>query len=142
MNISELDTPVLLVDGDAVDRNMARMATLTAEAGIAWRPHAKAHKSPQVAEMQIELSKVGTPAQDIAKAIHEYQLESGMQKYLYQRVAHGEGIQIRGDGLGLRESVGRAIVAGPRLFGRTSIRHRHPPNLKMEQWDAPSRSDL
>ncbi len=43
--------------------------------------------------MQIELSKAGTPCQDVAKAIHEYQVENGMQKYLYQRVAHGEGME-------------------------------------------------
>ncbi len=42
-------------------------------------------------EMQIEMSKVGTPCQEIARAVHEYQLEEGMQDYLYQRVAHGEG---------------------------------------------------
>ncbi len=44
-------------------------------------------------EMQIEMSKVGRPCQDIAEAIHKYQLEEGMQKYLYQRVAHGEGME-------------------------------------------------
>ena len=59
MKISELDTPVLLADGDAVDRNMARMAKLASEANIAWRPHAKAHKSPAVAEMQIEAGACG-----------------------------------------------------------------------------------
>lgn len=42
-------------------------------------------------EMQIEMSKAGTPCQEIARAVHEYQLEQGMQNYLYQRVAHGEG---------------------------------------------------
>jgi D-serine deaminase-like pyridoxal phosphate-dependent protein len=59
MKISELDTPVLLANGDAVDRNMARMAKLVSDAGLAWRPHAKAHKSPQVAEMQIEAGACG-----------------------------------------------------------------------------------
>lgn len=59
MNISELDTPVLLVDGDKFDRNMARMAKLAADADIAWRPHAKAHKSPAVAEMQIAAGACG-----------------------------------------------------------------------------------
>lgn len=43
--------------------------------------------------MQVRLSKAGTRCQDVAKAIHEYQLENGMQKYLYQRVAHGEGME-------------------------------------------------
>ena len=59
MKTSELDTPVLLADGDAVDRNMARMAALASDAGIAWRPHAKAHKSPAVVKMQIEAGACG-----------------------------------------------------------------------------------
>ena len=59
MKTSELDTPVLLADGDAVERNMARMAKLVADAGIAWRPHAKAHKSPGVAKMQIAAGACG-----------------------------------------------------------------------------------
>lgn len=44
-------------------------------------------------EMQIRLSKVGTPCNEIARAIHAYQVEQGMQPYLYQRVAHGEGME-------------------------------------------------
>lgn len=59
MKTSELDTPVLLVDSDVVDRNMNCMAKLASDAGIAWRPHAKAHKSPAVAEMQIEAGACG-----------------------------------------------------------------------------------
>lgn len=43
--------------------------------------------------MQVRMSKAGTRCQDIAKAIHEYQLKNGMQKYLYQRIAHGEGME-------------------------------------------------
>ncbi len=43
--------------------------------------------------MQVRMSKAGTRCQEIAKVIHEYQLKSGMQKYLYQRVAHGEGME-------------------------------------------------
>ena len=59
MNITELATPVLLVDSDGFDRNMKRMARLAADADIAWRPHAKAHKSPAVAEMQIAAGACG-----------------------------------------------------------------------------------
>ncbi len=44
-------------------------------------------------EMQIEMSAAGRPAQEIARAIHEYQVENGMEPYLYQRVAHGEGTE-------------------------------------------------
>jgi len=42
-------------------------------------------------EMQIEMSAAGTPCQEIARAVHEYQVENDMEPYLYQRVAHGEG---------------------------------------------------
>ena len=59
MRIEDLDTPVLLVDADAFERNVARMAKLCADAGIACRPHAKAHKSPEVARIQIEAGAVG-----------------------------------------------------------------------------------
>ena len=59
MKIEDLDTPVLLVAGDAFGRNVARMAKLCADAGIACRPHAKAHKSPQVARIQMEAGAVG-----------------------------------------------------------------------------------
>jgi Xaa-Pro aminopeptidase len=43
--------------------------------------------------MQIELSKAGTRCQDVAKAIHEMQLQKGMQALLYQRIGHGEGME-------------------------------------------------
>jgi Xaa-Pro dipeptidase len=43
--------------------------------------------------MQVRLSKSGTPCQEIAKAVHEYQVKQGMQKYLVQRVAHGSGME-------------------------------------------------
>ena len=47
----------------------------------------------EASRMQIRLSKAGVRCQDVAKAIHEFQVASGMQKYLYQRVAHGEGME-------------------------------------------------
>jgi Xaa-Pro aminopeptidase len=43
--------------------------------------------------MQIEMSKAGTRCQEIAKAVHEMQVQNSMQPYLYQRVAHGQGME-------------------------------------------------
>jgi Xaa-Pro aminopeptidase len=43
--------------------------------------------------MQIEMSKAGTSCQEIARAVHEMQVANGMEPYLYQRVAHGEGME-------------------------------------------------
>jgi D-serine deaminase-like pyridoxal phosphate-dependent protein len=53
MRVEDLDTPVLLLDREAMERNIARMRDLTARAGIKYRPHSKSHKSPVIAEMQL-----------------------------------------------------------------------------------------
>ena len=43
---AELDTPVLWVDLDIVERNIATMAAHFDAAGIDWRPHTKGVKIP------------------------------------------------------------------------------------------------
>jgi D-serine deaminase-like pyridoxal phosphate-dependent protein len=68
MKLHELDTPVLLVDLDALERNIARMRDLTAAAGIACRPHAKAHKTPVIAQMQREAGAVGVCCAKLGEA--------------------------------------------------------------------------
>jgi D-serine deaminase-like pyridoxal phosphate-dependent protein len=49
-HIEELDTPTLYVDLDALDHNVALMARRASEAGVRWRPHVKASKSPDLAK--------------------------------------------------------------------------------------------
>jgi len=48
-----LATPALVIDRDALDRNLARMAEFARAHGIALRPHAKTHKSVDLARRQI-----------------------------------------------------------------------------------------
>ena len=52
---ADLNTPVLILDRDALDRNIARMAALTKAAGVALRPHAKTHKSVAIARRHQEI---------------------------------------------------------------------------------------
>ena len=54
-----LNTPALLLDLDALDRNIARMAAHCRRTGQALRPHAKTHKSVQVARRQVAAGAVG-----------------------------------------------------------------------------------
>jgi D-serine deaminase-like pyridoxal phosphate-dependent protein len=54
-----LPTPALLVDLDALDANIGRMAARAKAAGVALRPHAKTHKSAFVARRQIAAGAVG-----------------------------------------------------------------------------------
>ncbi len=65
---TDLNTPVLVLDVDAVDRNIAAMAALVAGRGIALRPHAKTHKSVDVALRQINAGAVGVCCAKIGEA--------------------------------------------------------------------------
>ena len=47
--LAEVDTPALVIDLDAFERNLKRMADFTATAGVRLRAHAKTHKSPDIA---------------------------------------------------------------------------------------------
>ena len=56
---SALNTPVLVLDLDALDRNIAKMAERAASSGIAMRPHAKTHKSADIARRQLDAGAIG-----------------------------------------------------------------------------------
>jgi len=54
-----LNTPSLIVDLDLMDENIARMARLCGESAIALRPHAKTHKSIEIARRQLAAGAIG-----------------------------------------------------------------------------------
>lgn len=55
----ELSTPVLVVELDALERNIARMAQFASERGLALRPHVKTHKSVEIARLQRDAGAIG-----------------------------------------------------------------------------------
>ncbi len=57
MNITELTTPALLVDADALEANLADMAAV--HPGPQLRPHVKAHKTTELARRQAALGHTG-----------------------------------------------------------------------------------
>jgi D-serine deaminase-like pyridoxal phosphate-dependent protein len=50
---AKLQTPALVIDLDAFERNLAAMVAHAKRAGIGLRPHAKTHKSAEIARCQI-----------------------------------------------------------------------------------------
>lgn len=52
-------TPCLMLDLDALDRNIARMANHARAHGLALRPHAKTHKSRAIADLQAKAGASG-----------------------------------------------------------------------------------
>jgi D-serine deaminase-like pyridoxal phosphate-dependent protein len=64
--LADVDTPALLLDLDAFERNVATMAE--AARGTRLRPHAKAHKCPEIAKRQIAAGAVGVCCQKVSEA--------------------------------------------------------------------------
>nr|WP_295661263.1 alanine racemase [Polymorphobacter sp.] len=64
----DFNTPVLVVDLDALDRNIARMAAFAAASGLALRPHAKTHKSPEIARRQVAAGAIGACCAKLGEA--------------------------------------------------------------------------
>ncbi|MGI9332333.1 MAG: DSD1 family PLP-dependent enzyme [Gammaproteobacteria bacterium] len=68
MALGEVDTPSLVVELGAVERNVARMAEATREAGVRLRPHAKTHKCGAIALAQMSAGAVGVCCQKVSEA--------------------------------------------------------------------------
>jgi len=61
-------TPHLVVDADVLDANVAAMAAFARDHGLVLRPHAKTHKSPDVARLQLDAGAVGLTVATVSEA--------------------------------------------------------------------------
>ena len=66
--VSAIDTPALVVDLDAMERNLATMAGFASLHNVRLRPHAKMHKSAEIAKLQIAAGAVGVCVQKTSEA--------------------------------------------------------------------------
>ena len=63
-----LATPALVVDLDALGRNIRKMADFCRDNGVALRPHAKTHKSARIARLQVAAGALGACAATLGEA--------------------------------------------------------------------------
>ena len=63
-----IDSPALVVDLDAMERNITRMADFARKHQVQWRPHANAHRSAELALQMQRAGAVGACVQKIAEA--------------------------------------------------------------------------
>jgi D-serine deaminase-like pyridoxal phosphate-dependent protein len=68
MREDEVDTPALLIDLDAFEANLDAMAAFLDGTGVKLRAHAKTHKSPVIARLQMARGAVGQCVQKVAEA--------------------------------------------------------------------------
>lgn len=66
--VAAIDTPSLVVDLDAMKRNLNRMAEFAKKHDVRWRPHAKMHKSSAIARLQLQAGAVGVCVQKTSEA--------------------------------------------------------------------------
>ena len=64
----DIDSPALVVDLDALESNLRRMAQAARAAGVRLRPHAKTHRCSAIARAQIALGAVGVCCQTVGEA--------------------------------------------------------------------------
>jgi len=80
MPIDQVETPALVIDLDAFEQNLQRMAEAVRASGVRLRPHAKTHKCPAIARRQVALGAVGVCCQKVSEA--EAMVEGGIRDVL------------------------------------------------------------
>jgi D-serine deaminase-like pyridoxal phosphate-dependent protein len=63
-----LNTPVLVIDLDAFEQNVATMAAFAKASGVRLRPHAKTHKCAEIARRQVAAGAVGVCCAKLGEA--------------------------------------------------------------------------
>ena len=77
---AEIDTPVLLLDLDLMEQNIARMAEAFQGKKAKLRPHAKTHKTPIIAHQQLAAGAIGITCAKLGEA--EVMVEGGIRDVL------------------------------------------------------------
>jgi D-serine deaminase-like pyridoxal phosphate-dependent protein len=67
--LPDFATPCLVVDERVLRRNIQEMADLATGLGVALRPHAKTHKSPAIADLQLQAGAVGLTVATLSEAL-------------------------------------------------------------------------
>ncbi|POR08899.1 DSD1 family PLP-dependent enzyme [Diaphorobacter sp. LR2014-1] len=80
LRVDLIDTPALVVDLDAMERNIQRMAEFAHKHQVRWRPHAKMHKSVEIA---LQLEKAGARGHCVQKVSEAEALAAGGVADLY-----------------------------------------------------------
>jgi D-serine deaminase-like pyridoxal phosphate-dependent protein len=86
--LDEVDTPALVIELDAFERNLKRLSDVVAGRGVRVRAHAKTHKCPEIARRQIAAGAVGVCCQKVSEA--ELMVDGGVADVLLSNEVVGE----------------------------------------------------
>jgi pantoate--beta-alanine ligase len=86
--VDEIDTPALVVDLDAMERNVERIAGRCREFGLGWRPHTKGLKVPAIARRCIQARAIGITCAKVGDA--EWFVDGGLDHLLIANQVIGD----------------------------------------------------
>ena len=105
--LDQVDTPALVIDLDAFERNLRRMADFVGRSGVRLRAHAKTHKSPIIAAKQVALGAVGVCCQKVSEA--EAMVDGGIADVLVSNEVAGSAKLDRLAALARRARIGVCV---------------------------------
>lgn len=130
--VAAIDTPALVVDLDAMERNLQRMADYAKAHGMKLRPHAKMHKSAILGLRQMQAGAVGLCVQKTSEAealaaagVHDLYISNEViapaklarvAALARQLAAHGGRLAIAVDSLMGIENLAQALGGGENLI--------------------------
>ncbi|HTF20813.1 MAG TPA: alanine racemase, partial [Chryseolinea sp.] len=103
----DLDSPALCVDLDKMERNLKKGQVSLKATGLGARPHAKTHKCPAIAKMQIAAGAIGICTAKLSES--EVMLENGIASVLMTGV--NLSVQKINRAMSLRKKYGGFIQA-------------------------------
>lgn len=68
MNKYDLDTPMLVIDWNTMQHNIAAMQKIADDAGVKLRPHTKTHKTPLISNLQVKAGAKGITVAKLGEA--------------------------------------------------------------------------
>ncbi|MEM9621804.1 MAG: DSD1 family PLP-dependent enzyme [Pseudomonadota bacterium] len=78
--LEQLPTPALVINKPALQRNIATMASYLGQHGKGFRPHAKTHKCPLIAALQLQAGAEGICVAKVSEAV--VMVEAGIEPLL------------------------------------------------------------
>lgn len=87
-DLQDVDTPALMIDLDAFEANVAKLAKTVADFGVRLRAHSKTHKCPEIALRQIAAGAIGICCQKVGEA--EAMVAGGVPDVLVTNQIWGE----------------------------------------------------
>src|SRR5947209_13571903 len=117
--VAEVETPALMIDLDALDRNIAKMAEFARASGVRVRPHAKTHKSTAIALRQIALGAVGQCVQKVGEA--EVIVGGGVKDVLVSNQVVGERKLRRLGALANEATIALGVAAGGQVLAAPRV---------------------